>query len=36
VGYRNFDVLKKHSTASDYENAASLAPVNAQFEIIEK
>jgi peroxiredoxin len=36
VGYRNFDVLKEHSTASDYEEAASLAPVNPQSETVEK
>jgi len=28
VGYRGFDVLKQHSTAGDYEGAASLAPDN--------
>ena len=36
VGYKEFDVLKQHSTTSDYKETASLAPVNPQSETIEK
>jgi peroxiredoxin len=32
VGYHSFDVLKQHSTAGDYEVAASLAPEDLQPE----
>jgi peroxiredoxin len=36
VGYRGFDVLKKHSTASDYEGAVLLAPDNPSAVATEK
>jgi peroxiredoxin len=36
VGYHDFDTLKEHSTASDYEGAALLSPDNPPSATIEK
>jgi peroxiredoxin len=35
VGYHNFDVLKQHSTGSDYEETASRTPADSHSETIE-
>jgi peroxiredoxin len=36
VGYRGFEVLKEHSTTSDYEEAVSLTPEDSPSATIEK